>query len=1316
MKEFLLMVPASFRIISNSIWVKFTDYLFFHNWSLNGSYKISRKDLVLTFLVFLFTNLELHAQKEVSVNNFTGTAIVQIPLIDIGINGLIHPVMLRYVAESVKVKQEPGEIGIGWSLEAGGSIERIVNGFPDELKPIGSNPNSGWTEQNNYRIPFDFQISDDNNEATCADEAINYNNILNVYPYVRDTEPDKLIVNAPGLNCTIIIDNNNNFKVIPAQDIKIQGVPTSFDPYFIITNAAGVKYVFRTTTRVTKTVYREYVNYDLFNKEYTQFKTPVTYAKTWHLDEIYAPDGKTSMIFNYLSTAPTTVVSESIVDSIAVNRTVESGSTYKLTSIRGSNNMSIDIKRTLNRITEFSIVDGNGAFSTIILNELRGTDRQILESITEVSGGCTEKLYSFKYNGYTLGDPYGTLPSWLDVTRFDAWGNLHNSPTKLPLFVYPGMAGLKDIYRPYRIPNYQGEVYSLGGDATLVDEEALKVGVMSKILYPTGGSSIFEYETNSFWDEDGNAEIKGAGVRIRKISHFDGISPEKSIINEYFYNVPGQSRTSGTILSLPQFALTTNYFHNPATSVTLSNQQILGLCSVQSAKYWDYHTLISKEDMSPENHDVHYEYVTVKGSLAGRTEYRYSIPTNLWTQDNNSMVYVAAKCDVAKEAGLPVKKSYAKYPFSYKEDFGYSSGLVLQVKMFSDSNKPVKVLDYEYEDYNPNQLIYGLAFDHVYGNLMFSRYAISVNSKVLKREKETIYDAGSGVAGQVFETLYDNSGPGRALRSKTMISSDQAVNQVYYTYSGDFALQPSDITVDPFLEGIYLLNLHNMKNTVVEQLVKIKQPQEQLFKTFKGELTLYKKNPLTNFPVSTINKTFNSIAGVENFNSVVPVAGPGGKSLVYNTGFRTKQQFDGFNDYNLPETITENRVKKTFKYQPGLSIPIAEFIGAESSSIAFNNDFLVENPSQFPASSIDGYTDRSARVLKSGVAFYKSFVKPVNSRFYTLSIWVKADQESTINVLMNNAVVTTISCNVVGKYVFYQKQIDVSVLPVNSVIKLQSAQTVNIDDIVFCPQEVNYILTSYRYPFGKASEITSAGKTMLYEYDTKGRPTYVKDGDRNILKFTRYQNYNTSSATLSAHFSPAEAPKANIPTVFTTENNCLSGVKYNWNFGDGTLLETYDLQVKHTFPIGGPYTVTLIASHPELGTQTYSSVYTLPLNITICVSGLVTKDLCGIASSVYGGCSEALYPPPYSGATLYVTSANGCLAANNYTYEWQILKNGSWKPAGISGTKLDQNLMVGVYTYRCLVKSQVCGTSGYSDSITLTYYKSKPNCPTENEN
>ncbi|NQX37351.1 PKD domain-containing protein [Pedobacter steynii] len=1266
-----------------------------------------RKNLFLAFVAILFTVTVSKAQSEVSVNNFKGTPTIRIPLIEIGVTGLIHPIQLTYHGRSVKVRQGDGEVGMGWNLDAGGSIERVLNGLPDEVMPTGKAIGSGWRLKNNHNVPINFPISDDNNDATCADEVINHDNLLYMATYPNDTEPDRFVVNAPGLNCTLVIDNNNNFKVIPAQDIKIELVKPypQYEPHFIITTAAGIKYTFQTMSKTTKTVSRSRVDYDLFKKEYLQFQEPVSYIGTWYLSEIASPGSTNPIRFNYSAQGNRT---ENRTSGLGFNQIEEVKGTWELFGISNvGTSQEIKINREFNRITSFDIMDGQSTLSTITLERLSNDigGHHILESISETAGGCTSKLYRFDYYGISL---FGStaLPDWREPSRFDAWGNLHNNE-KGGIYVYPGITSPTDIYRPYEIPNYQGEKYPLEGTTPHIDEAALQVGLMSKITYPNGGSSTFEYETNRFWDQDGNAEVKGAGVRIRKISFFDGISPEKTIVNEYAYNIPGQNRTSGTILSLPQYAVTTNYFDDVVNSIKLSNQQILGLCSVQSAKYWNYHTIISKEDLSDEDHDVRYEYVTVKGNMAGRTEYHYSIPANLWTQDNNSMTYLGSKCTTPKEAGLPVRKGFAKYPFSYKESFNYAEGLLLQSKMFSDLNVPVKTKDYEYEDFNPNEQIYGLAYDWVYGNLVFSKYAISVNSKILKNEKATDYDSGSGIGSLVSEVSYDNSAPGRGLRAKTTVGSNKAVSQLYYTYSGDFSLQASETAADPFVEGIYLLNQNNIKNIVVEQLLKIKKPGDLAFKTYKAELNLFAKNPINNYPVLTESKLFNSIGGVPDFSALRINDGQNGKSLVYNGSFRSNKKFLEHNQYNFPQTITENRIKKTLKYYDHFNVPMAEFLGAESINIVYNKDLVTENLDVFKDYSSDGRTDYQAFVLRSDNSFYKSFMKPTGAKFYTLSIWVKCDAASTVNVLVDNSIVATINCDVTGKYVFYQKQIDVSALPANSVLKLKSLQTVKIDDVVFCPQEVSYLLSTYRFPYGKTSETSSSGKTMFYEYDAKGRPSFVKDGDKNIIKYNRYQNYNTAS--LSADFYHGkDEPKANEPVTFGTLNSCLSGVKYNWNFGDGTLLETFATNVTHTFLPGGPYTVTLTASHPDFGTKTQSTVYTLPLFITICASGEITKDLCGIRDSEYGDCSE----PGTYGVVLKVTSINGAPPNDSYTYSWSVLRNGMESNTGpIASSPVHQlNPGEAYYVVQCMVQSPTGGTVGYSQKISINYYRSDSNC------
>lgn len=95
---------------------------------------------------------------EVPVSTFTGIPQVEIPLYTVQVGNYSFPITLSYHASGVRPDQRPGWVGVGWNLNTGGIISRVVNDIPDdfcpriygERKPYGfyHNPNTGAFNQN----------------------------------------------------------------------------------------------------------------------------------------------------------------------------------------------------------------------------------------------------------------------------------------------------------------------------------------------------------------------------------------------------------------------------------------------------------------------------------------------------------------------------------------------------------------------------------------------------------------------------------------------------------------------------------------------------------------------------------------------------------------------------------------------------------------------------------------------------------------------------------------------------------------------------------------------------------------------------------------------------------------------------------------------------------------------------------------------------------------------------------------------------------------------------------------------------------------
>ncbi|WP_276089286.1 PKD domain-containing protein [Pedobacter sp. JY14-1] len=1284
-----------------------------------------KKKISCLFLLALASTLATQAQNEINVDHLRGRASVSVPLASFKIKGFESKLSLDYNAQSVKVKQQSvsGDMPVGWNLQGTGEITRVLKGLPDEYQKSGD-ARKGWLNSGIQGLAQSFSVSDDNNPNTCTDEATNRNSILTNWGYTLDSEPDWFMVSAPGLSCKLVLDNTNTFRAIPAQDLKIEFLDqATANPYFVITNRDGVKYTFKSADVETRSVAKVYTNssLDVFNRDYEYFKTAITYITTWHLDKITTYDSESNKItYEYSQATIDPASSQPTLSSYSTGTNTFSKVPLYTVSTSGS-------RKILNKITSTTLQQvsigytptifnvGNGAGNVSIqLVETQFSNRDFLTEVRETSNGCTSILYKFSYYNPS------TLPA-TNSDKYDSWGYFNNLLTKRQLNVFPGLTGASGLYKPYPLSGYSGENYALNGSDPVIDETSLTAGVMSKVTYPTGGSSYFEYESNSFWDQDGNVEIKGSGIRLKKLTHFDGISPAKASVTEYAYNIPGQSRTSGTIKALPQVAATVNSFAHPNnSSATLTNAQVLAQVSQQSADYWKYLTVISDADQdNASDHSVIYQYVTEKETGNGKTEYKYNTPVNLWAAETNSLVYPAMACSGSKPAGLPVKKGYAQYPFPYKENQEYAEGLLLESKVFTESGKQVSASEYEYEDYTTSpQVIYGMGFDLLYGNLLFSRYGLTVNAKVLKREKETTFDTGTSTNTIFTEVNYDNSAPDKNVRSKTIINSDNTTLKTSYTYSGDFSIGAGQIAADSVAEGIYLLNQKYIKDVVLEELEQRQEPGASVFKVYGGKLFLYKKNALNGNPVVKEIKTLNSLTGLSGVSAV----SFNGTSIVYHANYKTQQAFTYFNSYDAPQGITEKRVKSGLMYSSFLTVPSVVFTGAELANVAFTSfEGGISNFTEsgfVPADyTTDAHTGILAGTLKTSNYLSRTFTKLTGSRTYNVNFWAKASAAGVVTVSLNNVAVATINVGVSSDYVFYQKHINVAAIPSSSTIKLSASSPVFVDDVAFSPEEINYQFIHYSYPFGKASETNSSGKTAYYEYDGKGRPTITRDASRNIVKVESYRNYNNIGTALSASFSMSGAQiSVNTPMAFSTNNNCLTGVKYTWNFGDGTTaVETYDPQVSHTFaPGAASYTVTLTAYHPEFGTVTSSQSFQVKLLVSICVAGPMRKDICGINPTTMGDCTSG-FPAPSSGSKVYVTGISGCASGATYQYQWEQRINGTntWTSVGTNQNQHTVPYVEGLTELRCKVTAS-CGIVGYSGSVIVEFYKSG-NCPNPHE-
>lgn len=441
---------------------------------------------------------------QLDVSMFTGAPSASIPMYEIKVRGVSVPIGLNYSSNGFKVDEIPSRTGLGWVLSAGGSVNRIVHGRPDD-KAERSKPPSNPTE---------LQLK-------------NYYNDLSADNSTKDDEPDEFVITAPGLSARFILDldpvTNLYFPVfVPHSNLKVTftGGTNQTDPYdqFIVTNTEGVKYYFGGTGGIESTV-----SHNLTGKyvSHQQVRT------SFFLKKIELPEGET-ITYNYspVSFATHTGISQGVkrglleninehcqcntsvtcpppgIDASSFNERVTEVmySTVYLTSIQAPNGINVTLSYE-NR------PDGSGdkRLKTVSITSIQYS--RIFGLVyadpatagnsggSDPSSGNYNKRF-FLTSVYAVQPQQGTIPADTLWYYLD-YENFNGLPPRLS-FAQDYLGFYNGAANNFFMPAVPGEDWGNYGtaDRSYRGSEAVK-GMLKKITYPTGGYNEFVYEPNT---------------------------------------------------------------------------------------------------------------------------------------------------------------------------------------------------------------------------------------------------------------------------------------------------------------------------------------------------------------------------------------------------------------------------------------------------------------------------------------------------------------------------------------------------------------------------------------------------------------------------------------------------------------------------------------------------------------------------------------------------------------------------------------------------------------------------------------------------
>lgn len=1293
---------------------------------------------LIFFIPGLFFSLStLLAQQEVNVNASKGLMTTTIPVYSFDISGFKVPIGISYAARGFRVN-DPGASFVGWTGEGGGTIIRIVRGLPDE---INESYFKGWNFNSLFTVPTSFTPADDNDENNCNDEATNHAWLSSNYGTDKDLQPDIFVVNAPGLNCRIMRDNQGVLRAIPAQDIKIElNVLSPSDMDFVITTNNGIRYTFNLNSVASKTVVPGVSNYDLFRDEINNYQYGESYIDCWYLTKIEVLGaGKYSRLdyaytpeYYKANVEPLNIlVKDGILDTARESNIYElrrsSSNRRKIQSItsslgpkavfEGAGDVPSSIKVYFGAEPDRPF-DRQALFEGVLAYDSASNVKQFLASVTISGQSCNIKRYKFKYYGVPETPESGVtlFPLNPACKKTDAWGFLNGSAGQSPapkIHIYPALKATTGVYRPYPIAGYAGTSYVLPGNDKRANENTIAYGSLSRIDYPYGGSSSFEYECNSFLDQDANAEVKGAGMRIKAINHFDGLNTGTVMRKEFSYKNDA-GITSGTINILPSYALSTPYYKNPITGETKIYSNIVLNFGLNSLNYWNYLTVRTNADLYNGESNVTYSQVTTMETGNGKIKQVFSTAKSFWDTSTSILSYPAESCTAGNSTFIV--KGYYQYPFAPIEH--WASADLMAEYVYNESGNLLKKNEYEYENYHPSaQRIYAILRDNNLGLKQFSKYYIEIIGKVLKKSKETTYDSHLSGNGLLTQIDYDNSGFNRKVRSSLITNSDLTQVKTTYKYCGDFGpFQLSD-QGNPFLDGVFTAYQNNFRDEILEQMTEIQPGGTGNFKLISAQAKLYHTKMIAGLklPVLKELRGLSHLDGITDFSGMQITGSFPTRALSMDARYQTKQIYTNHSNALMAGTVTQNRLNTAVISDSLLRAPMLQVSGATFDDVYFCNfDRMDATKLPYPGYTWQDVFSRGpyfGRSLKFGPPEQISgnFSRKTENRFYKFAFLARTDTATQINLTINNVAVCSVAVPVSNNFRFYEKTIDLSAITTGA-LKITANSSAIVDNVILYPADAQFIAANYDPVCGKTMEMSSSGSAKLYDY-IDGIPSAERDLQENITK-AYFQNNFSAVAVIpfNASITVLNPTKGYIGRTmkFMGAGSCLPGTKYVWNFGDGSILESFDQNVTHVYTSPATYTVSLTLQHPEYSSHTNTqSLLIRPeptVSANICASGIIRYNPC-YGTRIYSTCGSTPGNIDAPDGTRFRAIGIGC-PTGGYTYQWQVSYDGiTYEDYTYNATNftfyLPISQMSSDYYVRCRVNAEGCDVVRYTNPMLI---------------
>jgi len=989
---------------------------------------------------------------------YSGLPSVGISIYTVKCGTLTVPISLSYNSNGFFPLQDAGWVGLGWSLNAGGAVSRIVEGDVD------GNLNSGHN-YGQYNLADSVSISYPNVDSFLQ-KVYNMNLYYGNNSY--DPAPDIFDAEFNGMGDQFFWITGKAYLLSYDKQFSISWPSDTSN--IVITTLDGTQYTFGAIETTTDNYYS---GADSISQ---------SFRSGWFLTQMVSVQGDT-IKFNYGSyTWQQTVIPYQ--GCYTLSRTAgqpdlgydpnqyqvhPSITTQVLQSIVYRNGRvsfipdptgRTDINGTLPRLREIVVIDsltGDTVKKNFLSYQYFGLstvnptlyERLALKTFSSVNTlvSSDSLTYTFKYingsdtalSGSGIGFPakntYGT----------DYWG-YYNGATGNAYIIPPP----NSIY--YNPAPPAGASFSTGVVRTTNSAYSV-YGILDTIVYPTSGYTAFQYQQNQYHNPDlgtYGTTVSGPGLCLQSTTLYDGINPNPVLQKNYTYLQDNGDSTSGLLANTPNYngpgSFEETTYHPGRDTVTVIYNQYAapnasgGIGGTDPIMY--YSKVTEAVTSNGETHKTDHYFTRFPELIPDiretkRIDYINTVNTNAFT---------------------PVSQTISNYSYSEDTSVNYIIAFIYAENIYTDH---IPEAWYEFGDVSPG----------------WDTYWVHPTS-----QQTTAYDV-NGDSLTTTTNFYFNSTTRNLTYTETQGSDGQTLARKY-KYPEDYTSGITGSMVSSHVVG-----------PVIEQETWLKQNSSDSV-LISGAITEYDQTifkPDTTYAIETTAP----IASLSNQTT----SGGLYSSLLCDAHYVRKGQLQYDANKNLNVATKANDIPVSYLWDYRHSNPIAEVSNAVQADIAYTS-FEADGTGNW---TFSGGSAASANSLTGGMCY--NLGQPggnitksglTSSMTYVVSYWISTNSALTITGTLAGYPIKGKSISIGGTtWTYFEHKL-------TGQTSVTISGTGYIDELRLYPSNAQMTTYTYTPLVGVSTKCDADNRATYYQYDAFGRLKVVLDQDRNIIKTIQY--------------------------------------------------------------------------------------------------------------------------------------------------------------------------------------------------------------------